>query len=178
METTYWNGKKTKENDVLSEKMISIGYTENEAFNAYIAVTKIYYDCYNNGGCNLEYDDYHNTSYLDELTERILNADIGSIFGEINLEDEAEDILEKLLTEDKDGDYVHLELFIDLVIEEISKKNTDFKKYSVWQNFDKELLSYSEKTEDGWQEVSFGGYGDFKSWTNHRENEWDFKVIE
>ncbi|MEQ2561459.1 hypothetical protein [Sutterella wadsworthensis] len=98
MEMTYWKGKETKDSKELSNKMVSIGYTENEVFNAYISLTKIYYDCYNNGGCNLDYDDYSNQSYLYELVERILNADIGIQFGEINLEEDVEELLEKLLT--------------------------------------------------------------------------------
>lgn len=177
MEMTYWNGKETKDSKELSNKMVSIGYTENEVFNAYISLTKIYYDCYNNGGCNLDYDDYSNQSYLYELVERILNADIGIQFGEINLEEDVEELLEKLLTEDEDGDYIHLELLMDLAIKEICKKNTDFKKYSVWQNYDRQLLSYSEKNDKNWSEVSFGNQNDFESWTSHREKEWKFKVV-
>jgi len=76
-EKTYWNhnGKYEKEYNQLWEKYVpSEGYTDNKYINALIAMSKMYYDAYNNGLCNEDvlYNNFY--SYVSEVKEE-LNVD-------------------------------------------------------------------------------------------------------
>ena len=52
---TYWNsnGKYQDWVDKTSETMPDMYYTDNKFMNIFIAMNKVYYDIYNNGGGNL-----------------------------------------------------------------------------------------------------------------------------
>lgn len=63
----YWNGngKYQNEADKISKLIPDVGYTNNKYMNLFIIASNIYYDVYNNGGCNLKYSyDKPITTYL------------------------------------------------------------------------------------------------------------------
>lgn len=76
MENTYWNknGKYQKEYNKLWELVPNKGYTDNKYINALIAISKWYYDLYNNGCCNEDVLIEDTRNYLQKVKEE-LNID-------------------------------------------------------------------------------------------------------
>ena len=177
MQTTYWNGKKTKQSELLSNLMVNIGYTENKVYNAYIAATKIYYDMYNNGGFNLEEASHAGETYLDRLVEIILKADIGEKFGNIKLTNKSDTILQYLEVEDTENCHPELELFLDDIINEVSNHSLNFKVYTVWTKRDEKLLSLSEQPGEGWRSTTFGEAEEYEDWIRNRKEVFHYEVV-
>lgn len=55
LEQSYWcgNGKYQEINESLAKHIPAYGESEDEGIELLRCATNIYYDCYNNGGCNL-----------------------------------------------------------------------------------------------------------------------------
>lgn len=55
LEQSYWcgNGKYQEMNDALAKHIPGYGESEDKWIELLRCATNIYYDCYNNGGCNL-----------------------------------------------------------------------------------------------------------------------------
>ena len=80
MENTYWNknGRYQKEYNELWNLVPNKGYTDNKYINALIAISKWYYDLYNNGCCNEDVLIEDTRNYLQKVKEE-LNVD-GNIY--------------------------------------------------------------------------------------------------
>ena len=177
MKKTYWGGKKTDALEMLEDKKVGIGYTDNKVYNAYIAGTKIYYDLYNNGGFNVEEKLQSEDNYLKRLVEVILSAGIGEKFGKVKLTNKPKTIYYKLKETDDEGDYVNLEQFMDELIEEVVKYDLTFEVYKVWQDYQGRKVSLTQKDGEEWREVSFGQEDDCNSWVEHRTNVFEFELV-
>ena len=177
MKKTYWGGKKTDALEMLEDKMVGTGYTDNKVYNAYIAGRKIYYDLYNNGGFNIGENLQREDNYLQRLVEVILSADIGEKFGKVRLTNKPQTIYYKLKETDEEEDYVNLEQFMDELIEEVVKHDLTFEAYKVWQDYQGGKLSLTQKDGEEWREVSFGQEDDYNSWVEHRTNVLGFELV-
>lgn len=163
MNKTYWNneGKFQDEANRISELIPSWGKTENKYLDLYITASGVYYDMYNNGGCNIR------DSYITSINEYI--RPFARDLKGINFDCTIQTIYRNLKNE------IKLENFMDSVIEFVSKQDLSYKKYCAYYDYDKELLSYNKK--DGFKEISFGNEKDFKDWTNHRINVFNYTVV-
>lgn len=163
MKKTYWNslGRYQEESDRIGELMPSRGKTDNKYMNLFLVASKLYYDVYNNGGCNIK------DCYKDDIDKYIkpFANDIKAINFNVTLNT----IYRNLKKEEK------LERFMDEVIELVSDKDLSYTKYVVYFDNANEKLSYSEK--EGFSEVSFGEKEDYESWVNHRINEWNYQLV-
>lgn len=159
----YWNkdGKYQEELTNIYSLMPKIGYTNNKYFDLFITATKVYYDVYNNGGCNIK------DTYLDRIKTYV--KPFVSELKSINL-NVSDNTLVKYLK-----DKVKLELFFDEVIVFVKDKDLEYTKYVVYQNYEDGLLS--NEWNNGFSEVSFGNKEDYDEWVNHRINSWEFKFV-
>lgn len=57
MEKTYWNslGKYQDEVDRINKLVPSRSRTDNRYMNLFLVASNLYYDMYNNDGCNISY---------------------------------------------------------------------------------------------------------------------------
>lgn len=149
---TYWEGTGMYEEQVtvLNAAMPSIGYTDNVNMNLFIAMSHLYYDAYNNGGCNIEdcYDkDFH--LYVEPVAPFVV------------LEDFAECRFSKM------------EKQMDKVLEYLKDKSISHTVYTVWDNFDEKKVSQTEQTEPGWAAVTFGSEKERDVWLKARVSRFE-----
>lgn len=145
MENTYWNdnGKYQAFVNALEERIPSIGYTTNVYANLFIAMSHLYYDAYNNGGCNIE--DCYMRDYRQHI-EPYLGSQV-----------DPQTFI--------DGNVPKIEAMMDLAIAYICEKDLDFPVYTFWINHMKRAIStvsppegFDEKSE--WLKISFGDKDD------------------
>lgn len=158
---TFWRGRRTPAIKKLATATVSWGFTESDVVNANIAANKIYYDCYNGGGCNLSREmgyGERNYSQLEEYVELILKANVGTKFGPINLNSMPETILGHLLKRDENGVYVELELFFEELTNALAEENLDFPVYKLWHLHAENLMTLNPETAntDEWSLMTFG----------------------
>lgn len=163
MEKTYWNsqGKFQKESDKISKLMPCWGKTNNPYLNLYLTASSLYYDVYNNGGGNII------DSYVKDI-EQYIKPYANELKG-INFNCTINTIIKNLKTEEK------LEKFVDSVIEFVMYKDLSYDKYCAYFSNETEVISFEKK--EGLDEISFGNKEDFESWTGHRINVWNYKVV-
>lgn len=163
LENYYWNdnGKYQNELERLNKLMPSWGKTSNPYVNLFLTSSNLYYDVYNNGGGNIK------DCYLEDI-EAYVKPFANNIKG-INFNCMLNTIVKNLKNEEK------LEKFMDNVIEFVCDKDLSYDKYFAYFDNDKKILSYAK--QEGLMEISFGNEKEFKDWTNHRINAWNFKVV-
>lgn len=145
MRNTYWNeaGKHQAFVNALEDRCPGIGYTSNVYVNLFLAMSHLYYDAYNNGGCNIE-DCYMRDfrHYVEPYLGDKVRLD-PFIYGLSNV----------------------METMMDTAIEFIKDKYLDFPVYPCWVNHEKCALSFVDPGgagdpmaygKAGWFEVSFG----------------------
>lgn len=164
MKKNYWNesGKYQSEVERISNLKPSWGRTDNAYMNLYLVATNLYYDVYNNGGCNIK-DCY--AKDIDTYVKPFANE-----IKAINFDVTLNTIYRNLKNEEK------LERFIDEVIEFISDKDLSYTKYAVYVDFKNEKVSYTER--EGFEEMSFGEEDEYKSWTDHRINQFKYELVQ
>ncbi|HDR7922350.1 hypothetical protein J0794_27180 [Bacillus paranthracis] len=164
MENTYWNrnGKYQKELDKLDGLMPNIGMTSNQYMNLFITASSVYYDVYNNGGCNLA------DCYEEKIREYIMPFadDIKSL----RLNVQMKTLIRNFKNEKK------LEAFMDEVILYLQDKDLNFEVFRVFFSNKKEELSKNMK--EGLSEVTFGLQENYDDWVNHRVDNWKFTWVE
>ena len=150
MDNTYWNsnGKHQAFVDALEDRIPAIGYTSNVHVNLFLAMTHLYYDAYNNGGCNIE--DNYMRDYRRHVEPYLGNKVDPQAF--------------------IDGNFPKMEAMMDLAIEYIQEKNLDFSLSYRWVNHQERLISMVEPSGDinekaAWFKVSFGDLDDLLAWT-------------
>lgn len=163
LENCYWNdnGKYQNELERLNKLTPSWGKTTNPYLDLFLVSSGLYYDVYNNGGCNIR------DCYVDDI-EKCIKPFADDIKG-INFNCTLNTIVKNLNNEEK------LEKFMDDVIEFVSDKDLSYDKYLAYFDNDKKILSYEK--QESLREISFGNKEDFEDWTNHRINAWNFKVV-
>ncbi|MEI3912484.1 hypothetical protein V6S04_12910 [Bacillus sp. CCNWLW147] len=164
MENTYWNknGKHQKEVEKLNKLLPSNGMTKNMYMNLFITVANVYYDVYNNDGCNLA------DCYEDDIREYIMPFadDIKSL----RLNVQMKTLIRNFKNETK------LERFMDEVILYLEDKDLNFEMLQVFFSNEKEELSKNMK--EGFSDVTFGLQEDYDDWVNHRVVNWKFTWVE
>lgn len=163
MENTYWNekGKFQKEADTILNLMPNVGKTSNPFLNLFITATGLYYDVYNNGGCNIR------ECFMRDI-ENYIKPYASELDG-INFKCTDQTILKNLKTLPK------LEKFIDSVVSFVSSKDLSYDKYSAYFSNKDEVISFESK--EGLDVVTFGNKKDFDEWVNHRVDVWLFKIV-
>lgn len=162
MMNSYWGnyGKYQKELDKLNELTPDCGMTENKYINLFLTISNIYYDVYNNGGCNLR-DNYpkrienYLAPFSDELKTLRLNVTLNTL-------------IKNFKNEEK------LEAFMDEVIMYLQDKDLEYKMYTVFFNHETEELSKVEK--EGFNRITFGLEDVYKDWIRVRIG-WNYKWI-
>lgn len=150
---TYWSGSGKHQDlcSLLDEKTPNCGYTSNPYMNLWITMSKLYYDAYNNGGCNIE------DNYEDDFKNNVLPY-----------------------LPDVDLDMFKLELFssmeqyMDQALEFLQDKPMDFPVYTVWiDRHPDEGFSREEPPadiRDHWLPITFGLMDELEKWCIRRAN--------
>lgn len=166
---TYWSeeGKYQAITEEIGDRVPSWGMTTNAYMNLYITACNLYYDVYNNGGCNLD-------CYADRIEKYILpfNKDIKGARndGKIDFSCKEQTVRRNLKNHTK------LENFMNAVIEFVSGQDLEYTKYTTYYNFGKELMSLNEHTEEGWSKITFGLEEEWRAWTENRNK--TYKMID
>jgi len=152
VENTYWNenGKHQAFLDQASEKMPSIGYTGNPYMNMFIAMSHIYYDAYNNGGCNIE--DHYMRDFRRYVHPMLPDLSVSDFIS---------------------GREVLMEAAMDRVLEFLKDKPMDFPAYKVWFSYEDKCLSHMEPGEEDprvWSVLSFGELAERNKWCSEQES--------
>lgn len=150
MEKSYWNnnGKYQKFVNRINKIMPDWGYTENKYMNLFIDISKLYYDCYNNGGCNIK--DF----YMDRVAnvKKYINLDIRRF------------IREEKYREDKTS-----QVFIYLLDKDFTY--TIYKAY--FKNWD--FVSFERKV--GYRVITFGDKKERDNWVKDRVEYCKAKLV-
>lgn len=163
MENTYWNGKGKHESESkrIAELIPRFGITNNPYLNLFITSSCLYYDIYNNGGCNIK------ECYQEDIEKYIVPY--ADEIKSINFKCKLDTIYRNLKNKEK------LESFMDSIIEFVSNKDLSYDKYVIYYNLKKELLSYDKK--EGFEEVTFGNKEELEKWQSEIIRIYNAKVI-
>lgn len=159
----YWNkqGKYQEELNKFNVLTPDWGYTDNKYMDLFLAISKIYYDVYNNGGGNIK------DTYTEDIEKYIVPfaKDIKSLRLNVTMNTLIKNFkkLEKL------------EAFTDEVLLYLSGKDLSYDKHTVYFHYEREELSKDDK--DGFSKITFGNYKDYADWVNHRINNWKYKFV-
>lgn len=155
LKNCYWNGNGRYQAlvEALEERLPLFGYTSNVYVNLFVAMSHLYYDAYNNGGCNIE------DCYMRDYRQRI------------------EPYLGNKVNPDAFiyGNAAQMEQMMDIAIAYIQDKNLDFPVYSCWVNHMERQLSMVEPGSDfgtkaEWFKVTFGDMDEMKEYArNYRD---------
>lgn len=131
---TYWNsnGKHQEWADKISETMPCMYHTNNKYMNIFIAMSNIYYEIYNNGGCNIMDGGYKNELKL-----------IHKFIGRFNSR-----------TAIKNLDY--LEDKMNEVFERLMGKDLSFENYGFWNEWKESKISMDEQVGENWLYITCG----------------------
>lgn len=164
MENTYWNsnGNHQEELNRINGLKPSWGMTTNKYINLFITASNVYYDVYNNGGCNLA------DCYEGQIREFIMPFvdDIKSL----RLNVQMKTLIRNFKNEKK------LEAFMDEVVLYLQDKDLSFEMFQVFFSNKKEELSKNMK--EGFLNVTFGLQEEYNDWVNHRVDNWKFTWVE
>jgi DNA-dependent RNA polymerase auxiliary subunit epsilon len=160
---TYWNenGKHQKELNRLNGLLPNWGMTDNPYMNLFIIASNIYYDVYNNSGCNLK------DNYLKKIEEYItpLAHELKSLRFDVKIET----LVRNLKNKEK------LEKFLDEVVTHVQDKDLSYDKHTLFFDNEKEELSKTEV--EGFSVITFGNEKDYSDWMNFRMKQWNYKLI-
>lgn len=130
----YWenSGKYQVKANQLQQNMPTMGKTNNEKYNAFIGMVNVYYDVYNNGGCNLS-----NTRMQDGI------KDVKKILKQFNVR--------RVVT-----DFAYLESKMDELLEKIDVADCQYKAYVFWNEWRQRKVSKTPQTGADWSGIVFG----------------------
>jgi hypothetical protein len=134
MKKTYWNrqGKYQEWVDEISATMPDMYYTDNKYMNVFIAMSNIYYDIYNNGGCNIQ-----DGCYKDAL--KYIHGFIGKFNSRTAIKD-----------------YDYLEDKANEVFEKLMEKDLSFENHGFWNNGRDSKVSMNEQSGECWTYITCG----------------------
>ena len=159
MENTYWN-ETGKHQSFISEaldKAPSFGFTNNSYLNALISLSNLYYDTYNNGGCNI--DDRYIRDFKKHAESFVSHSVLCSFVNE---------------------NHAEMERNMDLFLEYLKDKSLDYDAYNVWISYDDKCFSLVKPPEnDGkqWTPVTFGDIAVRSCWCSDQEMFLGFRDI-
>ena len=131
---TYWNnqGKYQDWVNEIGETVPSMYDTDNKHMNIFIAMSNIYYDIYNNGGCNLSGS--IRKKELDNIREFV---------GRFNLKRAI-----------KERDY--LEERTNAVFEKLLDKDLSFVNHGFWNEWRQRKISMTKQEGEDWIYITCG----------------------
>ena len=143
---SYWenNGKYQNYVDLMEASIPNYGYTDNGVVNAFLALSHLYYDHFNNGGGNIE------DCYLNAIDKYIIpiipNFNTDAFLGS----DEAtEQEMNRCLE----------------ILKGFSPNGVDIPLVTIWFSHDKEQLSLRRPNNDeGWFNITFGCEASCTEW--------------
>lgn len=149
-ENTYWcrNGKYEKENSEIEKLVHCYGMTNNSYVNLYHTACNIYYDMYNNGGCNIDNMFGRIDKYIRPFADEINSK------GAINFNVKDSTLRQYFKNENK------LEKFMDNVISFVADKDLSFDKYMAYYKDD--YVSY--ENHEGFKPIVFGFKEEMEDW--------------
>jgi len=159
---TYWNGNGKHEdlNKKFDGVIPSWGMTTNPYVNLFIVASSVYYDVYNNGGCNLDVIYKNIEQYIKPFDEELktfrFNVQPQTLFR--NLKN-----VEKL------------ELFLDEVLLFLDDKDLEYDKQTVYFNHEAERVSLKE--QNGYSNITFGLKDECDDWVDHRINKMGYTLV-
>lgn len=145
---TYWNEKGFYQDfvNMLEPRLPEIGYTNNVYVNIFIAMSHLYYDACNNGGCNIE------DCYMGDFRKHVVTY-LGDVV-------------------DPDafiyGNDAKMEASMNAAIFFIKDRNLEFPLYSCWVNHQERAISMVEPFGDindkaSWFRITYGDIDDLRS---------------
>lgn len=160
---TYWEGNGTQQEGLtrLESHTPCWGMTDNQYMNLFITASNVYYDVYNNGGCNLkecfpERIETYLLPFANELKSLRLNVKI-------------ETLVRNFKNKDK------LERFMDEIVLYLQDKDLTYDKQTIY--FDNNKKEVSRTEIEGFNVITFGIRQECEDWVNHRMDNWKFKMV-
>lgn len=147
---TYWNdnGKYQEWVDKTSKTIPDMYFTDNEYMNTFIEMSNLYYDIYNNGGCNFKAD----------KVKRIKSIVNGFKISKART------------------DHEYLEDVANNIFEFLMDKDLSFENHGFWNEWNKRLVSLSEKTGEDWIYITCGTQENMEKEFDNRQK-YGFKVV-
>lgn len=153
---TYWNnnGKYQQFVTETNKIMPDYGDTSNLYMNLFIGISKLYYDCYNNGGCNI-FD-----CYMDKVEK--IQEKVGKI------------VVKRLINDNE-----YLESITNKVMEYLLDKDLSYEKTTYYFFHDKtdELYYHSRTFHENWDSITFGLKDEAEKWLAARLKWKDARLI-
>ncbi len=126
----YWNsdGKYQKFVDENLKMIPDMYFTDNEYMNLFIEINNLYYDIYNNGGCNFKSDK------VGRIKSVVKNFKISKAI----------------------SDYNYLEEITDKIFEYLIDKDLTFENYGFWNEWKNRLISLNKQDGENWSYITCG----------------------
>lgn len=159
IQNTYWteNGKEQAFlRELNTQKQVSYGFTDNAYLNCYLAMSKLYYDVYTNGGCNLR-DCYRD--YIPKYIASFIRVAFSRLMDKAYLEQKMNAVLGFLKGKDLSCTIYPL-WFLDS-----TDGDTETRK-----------ITLNDPNSGDWHEVVFGNDADRTEWVNYVKN-WRSVVV-
>lgn len=173
---TYWEGKTNEAYSVLSD-VEPTGYeTDNAIYNAFLYFRNIY-TCIHYSD---DIDDLNSIACLDVIEKNkdvLLQANIGTIFCEVDFTKDVETICSSLCSLDSFGNLKVLEDVADEVIQNIYLSDWSFTKYPVYVNDNLKKISIDYKRGLDWKELSFGNCLKREKFITRKVKESDYCLV-
>lgn len=127
---TYWNnnGKYQKFVDEKLKTIPNMYFTDNEYMNLFIEINNLYYDIYNNDGCNFR---------LDKVTR-------------------IKSVVKNFKISKARSDHDYLEEITDEIFEYLMDKDLTFENYGFWNEWKNRLISLNKQEGENWSYITCG----------------------
>jgi hypothetical protein len=147
---TYWNsnGKYQKFVDEKLKTIPDMYFTDNEYMNLFIEINNLYYDIYNNGGCNFR---------LDKVTR-------------------IKSVIKNFKISKAISDYDYLEEITDRIFEYLMDKDLTFENYGFWNEWKNRLISLNKHEGENWSYITCGTKDNMKKEFKIRQD-YGFTVV-
>jgi hypothetical protein len=147
---TYWNsnGKYQKFVDEKLKTIPDMYFTDNEYMNLFIEINNLYYDIYNNGGCNFR---------LDKVTR-------------------IKSVIKNFKISKAISDYDYLEEITDRIFEYLMDKDLTFENYGFWNEWKNSLISLNKHEGENWSYITCGTKDNMKKEFKIRQD-YGFTVV-
>ena len=148
---TYWNnsGKYQKWVDNILKSVPDMYLTDNEYMNTFIEMNNLYYNIYNNGGCN----------FKEDKVKRI------------------KAIVKNFKISKARTDYDSLEDIANDVFDFLMNKDLSFENYGFWNEWNKRIISLTEKVGENWLYITCGTQKNMEMEFENRKK-YGFTVME
>ena len=147
---TYWNsnGKYQKFVDEKLKTIPDMYFTDYEYMNLFIEINNLYYDIYNNGGCNFR---------LDKVTR-------------------IKSVIKNFKISKAISDYDYLEEITDRIFEYLMDKDLTFENYGFWNEWKNSLISLNKHEGENWSYITCGTKDNMKKEFKIRQD-YGFTVV-